>query len=220
MTLNDYLDLITSEHRSRRKFGGTVTTAVAPLVTVQDFIDSTMLPAWDIDTAVGAQLDQIGEWVGVTRSVELPLTGAYFSWDRTKDLGWEHGYWQGKYDPSTGIISLADHVYRAVLFAKIASNVWDGTMSTMSNIWDDTMGTMSKLIIMDHQDMSITLGLKGIAPNAVMTYVLISGRIPLKPEGVRIRKYVIAKRQIFGFDIANDAIQGFDVGEWGTEIAK
>ena len=220
MTLNDYLDLITSEHRSRRKFGGTVTTAVAPLVTVQDFIDSTMLPAWDIDTAVGAQLDQIGEWVGVTRSVELPLTDAYFSWDRTKDLGWEHGYWQGKYDPSTGIISLADHVYRAVLFAKIASNVWDGTMSTMSNVWDDTMGTMSKLIIMDHQDMSITLGLKGIAPNAVMTYVLISGRIPLKPEGVRIRKYVIAKRQIFGFDIANDTIQGFDVGEWGTEIAK
>ena len=209
MTLNDYLDLITSEHRSRRKFGGTVTTAVAPLVTVQDFIDSTMLPAWDIDTAVGAQLDQIGEWVGVTRSVELPLTDAYFSWDRTKDLGWEHGYWQGKYDPSTGIIYLADHVYRAVLFAKIASNVWDGTM-----------GTMSKLIIMDHQDMSITLGLKGIAPNAVMTYVLISGRIPLKPEGVRIRKYIIAKRQIFGFDIANDVIQGFDVGEWGTETAK
>lgn len=220
MTLNDYLDLITSEHRSRRKFGGTVTTAVAPLVTVQDFIDSTMLPAWDIDTAVGAQLDQIGEWIGVARDAEVPLTDVYFSWNRTKELGWEHGYWQGKYDPSTGIVSLADQTYRIVLYAKIASNVWDGSVGTMSSVWNGSVGAMSKLIVMDHQDMSITLGLKGIAPNAVMTYILISGRIALKPEGVRIRKYVIAKQQIFGFDVANDIIQGFDAGEWGTEITK
>lgn len=220
MRLDDYLDLITSEHRSRRNFEGVVTTAIAPIAEVQDFIDSSMLPAWDIDTAVGAQLDQIGEWIGVARDAEVPLTDVYFSWNRTKELGWEHGYWQGKYDPSTGIVSLADQTYRIVLYAKIASNVWDGSVGTMSSVWNGSVGAMSKLIVMDHQDMSITLGLKGIAPNAVMTYILISGRIALKPEGVRIRKYVIAKQQIFGFDVANDIIQGFDAGEWGTEIAK
>ena len=220
MNLSDYLDLITSEHRERKKFRAVVAAAVAPLAAAQDFIDSSMLPAWDIDTAIGTQLDQIGEWVGVTRSIAVPLKDTYFSWDRTKELGWEYGYWQGKYDPSLGLVSLADSVYRMVLFAKIASNVWDGSMGTMSNVWDGSMGTMSNLIVMDHQDMSITLGLKGIAPGAVMSYVLISGRVPLKPEGVRIRKYIIAKRQIFGFDVANDNIQGFDAGEWGTEIAK
>lgn len=220
MNLNDYLDLITSEHRERKKFGAVVAAAVAPLAAAQDFIDTSMSRAWDIDTAIGSQLDQIGEWIGATRFIETPLTDTYFSWDRTKELGWEHGYWQGKYDPSTGVVSLADDVYRTVLFAKIASNVWDGSMGTLPNVWDGSMGTMSKLVVIDHQDMSISFGLKGMASNKMLTYILISGRIPLKPEGVRVRKYIIAMRQIFGFDIANDIIHGFDVGEWGSEIAK
>lgn len=218
MTLNDYIDLITSQHRSRPKFRGVTAAAVAPLALTVGMVDTSMLQAWDIDTAIGTQLDQVGEWIGATRYVEQPLVGVYFSWDDVVETGWGHGYWQGKYDPSTGVIALADDVYRLVLYAKIASNNWPGTRETIESIWDDSLGDTSTLALVDHQDMSITIGLQGISINNVLLYILTSGRIPLKPEGVRLREYIVSDDRIFGFDADSPTIGGWDEASWGSEI--
>lgn len=218
MTLGDYLDLITSQHRSRPKFAGVTASAVAPLALTVGMVDVSMLQAWDIDTAIGTQLDQVGEWIGTTRYVEEPLVGVYFSWDDVVDTGWGHGYWQGKYDPSTGVIALADDVYRLVLYAKIASNNWNGTRETIEAIWNNSFGDMSTLALVDHQDMSITIGMQGIAINDVLLYILTSGRIPLKPEGVRLREYIVSDDRIFGFDADSPTIGGWDEASWGSEI--
>lgn len=218
MTLSDYIDLITSQHRSRPKFRGVTAAAVAPLALTVGMVDTSMLQAWDIDTAIGTQLDQVGEWIGATRYVEQPLVGVYFSWDDVVETGWGHGYWQGKYDPSTGVIALADDVYRLVLYAKIASNNWPGTRETIEAIWDDSLGDTSTLALVDHQDMSITIGLQGIEINDVLLYILTSGRIPLKPEGVRLREYIVSDDRIFGFDADSPTIGGWDEASWGSEI--
>ena len=218
MTLSDYIDLITSQHRNRPKFAGVVASAVAPLALTVGMVDTSMLQAWDIDTAVGTQLDQVGEWIGATRYVEQPLVGVYFSWDDVVETGWGHGYWQGKYDPSTGVIALADDVYRPVLYAKIASNNWPGTRETIEAIWDNSFDDNSTLALVDHQDMSITIGLQGIEINDVLLYILTSGRIPLKPEGVRLREYIVSDDRIFGFDADSPTIGGWDEASWGSEI--
>lgn len=218
MTLSDYIDLITSQHRSRPKFSGVTAAAVAPLALAVGMVDTSMLQAWDIDTAVGTQLDQVGEWIGATRYVEQPLVGVYFSWDDVVETGWGHGYWQGKYDPSTGVVALADDVYRLVLYAKIASNNWPGTRETIEAIWDNSFGDNSTLALVDHQDMSITIGLSGIEINDVLLYILTSGRIPLKPEGVRLREYIVSDDRIFGFDADIPMIGGWDEASWGSEI--
>lgn len=218
MTLSDYIDLITSQHRNRPKFAGVTASAVAPLALTIGMVDTSMLQAWDIDTAIGTQLDQVGEWIGTTRYVEEPLVGVYFSWDDVVNTGWGHGYWRGKYDPSTGVIALADDVYRLVLYAKIASNNWAGTRETIEAIWDDSFGDTSTLALVDHQDMSITIGLQGIEINDVLLYILTSGRIPLKPEGVRLREYIVSDDRIFGFDADSPTIGGWDEASWGSEI--
>lgn len=218
MTLSDYIDLITSQHRNRPKFAGVTASAVAPLALTVGMVDTSMLQAWDIDTAIGTQLDQVGEWIGATRYVEQPLVSVYFSWDDVIATGWGHGYWQGKHDPSTGVIALADDMYRLVLYAKIASNNWDGTRETIESIWDNSFGDTSTLTLVDHQDMSITIGLQGIAINDVLLYILTSGRIPLKPEGVRLREYIVSDDRIFGFDADSPTIGGWDEADWGSEI--
>lgn len=219
MTLNDYLDLITSQHRRRPKFRGVAAAAIAPLASNIGFIDTSFLQAWDLDTAVGTQLDQVGEWIGTTRFIEKPITGYYFTWEDTVETGWEHGYWQGKYDPSTGVVALGDDIYRIVLYAKIASNNWDGTRQTMEHVWNDAFGGDATLSVIDHQDMSITLSLIGVSVDSFFEYILRSGRVPLKPEGVRIRKYMVNKKKIFAFDLENRRYAGFDVGEWATVIS-
>lgn len=220
MTLGEYLDLITSEHRKRPIFRAVTAAAVAPLADTVGFVDTSMLQAWDLDTAVGTQLDQVGEWIGTTRYIEKPIVGYYFTWDDMIEDGWEHGYWQGKYDPSTGIVALGDEVFRTVLYAKIASNNWDGTRETMEDIWNGAFGDSSKIMIQDHQDMSITITIVGLAVNAFLEYILRSGRVPLRPEGVRIRDYILTTDLIFGFDSlpGNALVGGFDEGHWGTVI--
>lgn len=219
MTLDEYLHLITSQHRRRPLFRGTAAAAIAPLAAAQGFIDTSMLQAWDLDTAVGVQLDQVGEWIGTTRYIEQPLRDVYFTWNDRVITGWQHGYWQGKYDPDTGVIALGDATYRTVLYAKIASNVWDGTMGTMADIWNNSFGNESHLAVIDHQDMSITLVISGLRRDSLLQYVLMSGRIPLKPEGVRIREYIVNQGRTFGFDADGlGAIGGFDVGEWATNF--
>ena len=66
--------------------------------------------------------------------------------------------------------------------------------------------------------MSITIALQGIAVNDVLVYILTSGRIPLKPEGVRLREYIVSDDRIFGFDADSPTIGGWDEADWGSEI--
>ena len=58
-TIQEYLSLITSEHKQRPKFSAMVSTDVSGPVQVQDLL-SAMIPLFDVDVAVGQQLDVIG----------------------------------------------------------------------------------------------------------------------------------------------------------------
>ena len=214
MTLSDYLDLITSQHRRRPKFRGMVASAVAPLALTVGMVDTSALQAWDLDTAVGVQLDQVGEWIGATRYIDQPLTDFYFTWDDQVITGWEHGYWQGKYDPDTGLVQLGDNIYRRVLYAKIKSNNWDGTRESIEAIWNDVFGDQSTLVIEDHQDMTMTVTLAGVPATSLLAYILQTEKIPLKPEGVGIRAYVIKPLRKFAFDLTTIDYAGFDQGDW------
>ena len=80
MTADEYLALITSEHRGKKKFEATVAAVVAPFSKLQAVLRG--LPAdFDIDQAVGVQLDAVGAWIGRSRRFDTPLVGVYFAWD-------------------------------------------------------------------------------------------------------------------------------------------
>ena len=217
--LSQYTDLITSEHNKRPKFMAVVETLAEPMVDLQNVL-SAMPGKFDLDNAVGDQLGTIGLWVGISRDVPVPLTGVYFSLD-IDGLGFDQGSWKGPFDPDAGLTRLDDDTYRLVIRAKIGANHWDGTLESSKAILDSIFGGGTFVFIQDNQDMSMTIGIAGVIPSAVFLAVLANGFIPLKPEGVRINIVIVTTvdgAPMFGFDMSNNLVAGFDTGAWGTSL--
>ncbi|WP_350029773.1 DUF2612 domain-containing protein [Caballeronia sp. INDeC2] len=75
------------------------------------------------------------------------------------------------------------------------------------------------VFIQDNGDMSITYGVAGNVPSALFLALLRGGYIPLKPEAVHVNGYYVTSNPggpLFGFDVENNLISGFDVGAWGV----
>jgi hypothetical protein len=125
--LDDYLGKVTPWQRKeiKARFLAEISVNVQPYVDNQDLLSK--LPYYfDIDYAVGAQLDVVGIWVGRSRLVKIPIPNSFFSWG-VPGLGWGQGYWKGPYDGGDGLSRLPDDIFRRLLYAKRASNAWNGT---------------------------------------------------------------------------------------------
>ena len=189
--MSGYLGLVTSEHRNRPRFMATVAAVTDPLCGLQELLE-TMRAAFDVDSAVGGQLDRTGEWIGRSRHLRLELDDVYFEWGR-EAVGWARGSWKGLYDPETGMVRLPDETYRLLLKAKIGANRWDGTVPGAYEVWESAFADTGSLILMqDNQDMSVVIGLAGTPLDAVMRNLLLQRYLPLKPEGVRVAWYAVA----------------------------
>lgn len=218
MILDDYLNLITSEHREKPNYKAMVSFGASVYVYLQGLLGS-MIPLFDVDIAAGDQLDIIGKWVGITRNVKIPITGVYFSWDADASLGWDYGTWQGHLAP-TDLNSLPDDAYRLLIKAKIAANQWDGTTDGAYAIWESVFSNLT-ILIQDHQDMSYDLAVVGGIIDSLTLALLTGGYIPLKPEGVHVNEYLVSvdTNKAFGWDVESDFIGGWDESSWLKEIA-
>ncbi|HIE5943685.1 TPA: DUF2612 domain-containing protein [Burkholderia cepacia] len=217
--LTEYTALITSEHSDKPRFMATVEALVQPLVDQMGVLQS-MPGRFDLDNAVGVQLDDVGLWVGVSRKIRTPLTGVYFSFD-IAGLGFDQGTWKGPFDPDSGLTVLDDDTYRLVIRAKIGANHWDGTLEQSAAILNSIFDADTHVFIEDHQDMSMTIGIAGKVPPATFLALLSGGYIPLKPEGVRVNYTVVTTvdgSPLFGFDMSNQLVAGFDVGAWSRPV--
>ncbi|MGI0509035.1 DUF2612 domain-containing protein [Burkholderia sp. ZZQ-2] len=217
--LTEYTALITSEHSDKPRFMATVESLVQPLVDQMGVLQS-MPGRFDLDNAVGVQLDDVGLWVGVSRKIRTPLTGVYFSFD-IAGLGFDQGTWKGPFDPDSGLTVLDDDTYRLVIRAKIGANHWDGTLEQSAAILNSIFDAGTHVFIEDHQDMSMTIGIAGKVPPATFLALLSGGYIPLKPEGVRVNYTVVTTvdgSPLFGFDMSNQLVAGFDVGAWSRPV--
>lgn len=215
--VKSYLGLITSFHRGKPKFAAMIKALVEPIVAQQAFMEHLPLD-FDLDRAIGVQLDQVGEWVGRTRFIKVPIANAWFSWD-TVGRGWDQGVWyQPQYDTPAGITRLDDDTYRTLLRAKIAANSWDGTLPSAKKALEILFPNgETAILVIDNQDMTITFGVAGVIPSALFIALLSQGYLPLKPEGVRA-DYLITTvpAPLFGWDIENEFISGWDTGAWGA----
>jgi RNAse (barnase) inhibitor barstar len=213
----DYTGLLTSEHVSKPKFAAMV-AAVAQCFADQINVMQSIPAAFDLDTAVGVQLDAVGLWAGITRQLKLPLN-VYFSLD-TVNLGFDQGSWQGPFDPSSGLVSLDDATFRTLIRAKIAANSWDGTVPGAAAAYANLFaGSGSNIFIQDNQDMTMTVGVSGAIPSAVLRALISGGYLHLKPEGVRVNYYYVSSvnnTPLFGFDVQNQYVSGLDTGSWAV----
>jgi hypothetical protein len=214
--LTDYTSLITSEHQSAPKFMAMVALLAQWAVDRRNMLAS-IPTSYDLDSAVGQQLDRVGEWVGISRNLSLPLTSVYFSFDTT-GLGFDQGTWLGPFDPTTGLVSLPDDQYRILLYATITANNWDGTVPGAYDAWNTVFRPLGySILIQDNQDMTMTVVLVGPSPDAVTLALFTGGYLNLRPAGVGITNYYLPSvpgSPVFGFDVETTSIAGFDVGGW------
>lgn len=214
-----YLDLITSEHRSRPNYIAVMTAILQGICDLQ--VNMSLVPAlFDIDVAVGDQLDKVGEWIGATREVSVALTGVYFSLG-SATLGLGQGSMQGPNDPTSGLITLPDSGYRTLLRAKIADNHWDGSIPGAYEAWDIAFaGTGFSIGIIDHGDMHMDYVLFGPVPDALTFALFTGGELSLRPAGVAIDLYITPPADsvpYFGLGTESATVAGLGVGYFGIE---
>lgn len=216
----DYVGRITSYHRGLPKFTATVALsaeAYADLINVAQALPS----AFDLDTAIGVQLDIVGQWVGRTRYITTPINNAWFSWD-TAGLGWGQGVWRDPYASETGLTRLDDDTYRLLLRAKIAANNWDGTVAGAAAALSIIFGTGATILyIEDRGDMHMIMGMAGAIPNALVLSLFSGGYIPLKPGGVAVEYVVtsLSNTPVFGWGVAGadgKPLAGWGEGSWAV----
>jgi hypothetical protein len=127
-TTADYLALLPAASARQPNFSAFLSALLDGLVDGQNVM-LAMPDAFDLDKAVGAQLDAIGERVGLSRKLPVPLTGVYFALD-TDGVGLDQGVLRGPFDPAEALTTLDDGTYRLVLRLKIKSNAWDGSFAS------------------------------------------------------------------------------------------
>jgi hypothetical protein len=213
-----YLDLVTSEHNQQPKFMRMLANVFQPLA------DDMLLMRnfdnyFDLDIAVGVQLDTVGLWVGITRYLAVPLEGVYFSLDEV-NVGFDEGTWNGPFDPTTGLTRLPDDAYRRVLRAKIGNNTWDGTIPGAYAGWVKLFeGQDNGILIQDLGGMHMLFALYGAIPDAVTVALYSQGYLNYKPAGVKVDAYYVpsvSDTPYFGFDVTTTTISGFDIGAFGV----
>lgn len=207
------------------KFLSVVQAVTQPFVDQQGVVESLPL-LFDLDIAVGDQLDKVGQWIGPTRYLEEAITGVFFSFD-TAGLGFDEGSWA----PNGGdavLTALPDGQYRLLLYATVAANHWDGTLPgaerLLNSFWNPLGYTM---YVQDNQNMTMSFFLVGPPLNALTAALYNGGYLDVVPAGVSVAAHYfiegsggIPLAPIFGFDLEIPIISGFDVGYWDGATAN
>ena len=217
----DYTSLITSEHNTRPNFMAVVGTLLQGPTDIIN-VEASFSELFDLDTAVGQQLDTVGAWIGLSRYVATPLTGVFFSYN-TPGLGWNQGVWKGPFDTGVGVTRLDDGTYRLFLRAKIQANKWDGTIAGYTAAMDIVFaGTGTTVTVVDRQDMTMDVVIAGTTPTPIQLALISQGYLGLKPVTVRVNGYYtssVSGNPVFAFNApAGDTFAGWNIGSWAVPI--
>lgn len=196
--IQKYLNLVTSQHQGKPKFMAWLSN---PLCILDDAVTlvNSFYSYFDIDLAIGVQLDVLGEILGVSRTVTFQPAGYY----------------------SLGVIGvpysthpspvLADDTYRLVLRAKILQNQWDGTISQIYSLWN-TIFPGSLLVIQDNQDMTLNALVIGLSTQ-LQKDLITNGYIVPRPEGV-LMTFSYSNDPYFAYDMDTPDFKGYSEGYW------
>lgn len=186
---NEYTELIAGAHVGKEKFAEFVYQMTEPLRIARERL-AGLRADFDIDYAVGKQLDAVGVRVGFSRRLSLPMGGVYFAFDDDGGKGFDLGIWFEPKMSAYGITELPDDIYRRCLRMKVALNHYSGTNESMEALFQKILDafeiTGQSLSYYDGQDMTVQIGVaSGGVPPAV--YQVIRNRLlPFNHAGVGV----------------------------------
>lgn len=129
-TIAEYLELIPPPSSLAPKFMAWMRVAMKISNDTQNVLNE-IIEAFDIDTAVGNQLDVLGDLLNRPREVDFTPGGG-----------------------ASPI--LPDSMYRVVLKAQILKNIWKGTKGEIYDFWEKFFPD-NPVLITDNQDMTMTV---------------------------------------------------------------
>lgn len=183
--------------------------------------DSFYSNVWNIETAVGYGLDLWGRIVGIPRNVLVTESAGYFAFDdpaRGFDNPNAPIYTSGPLTKTVNV-SLSNDDYRNLLLAKAATNICDGSVAGIMSAYNKFFGNYNTPIFINENNstrMSYDVCQVGYAISLTNLAILSNGSLPLKPAGVAANYYVVSKQgPMFGFDMENDQVAGWDHGMIG-----
>ena len=157
---------------------------LGPLQDAADCAD-LLYEDFDLETAVGDQLDTLGAILGINRTVS--------------------------FEPTDASPILNDETYRIVLKAKIVRNHWNGQIGTLKAAWDILFPGQA-LLITDNQDMTMDVMIIGDFTTLIQD-LITNGYIVPKPQGVETN-YGFPVLPSFGYDLDTDYVAGYESGSW------
>lgn len=212
MILVDYLALIPGQNSNKPRFMAWVAANMQPLVDAQALALS-LSSYFLLDTAVGAQLDILGQQLGQTRIVDFVPEGGVSS-------------------------ELDDDLYRLILKAKVLKNTWRGTRQEIYEFWQRVF-PLYGIQIVDGQDMTMSVAVFGLPldPSALMPFtwdtpglgwgqgywtlfnggilreLVRNGYFTPKPAGVSV-SYSFPDDPVFAWNQNSDYLKGWNEGTW------
>lgn len=222
ITINNatYTDLIPSANQSAPNFVATV-SLVASAWSDNSNVAMGGPTDYDLDVAVGAQLDKIGQWIGITRYLTGAISGVYFAFD-DPTLGFDQGVWLGPFDSPTGILALPDDYYRLVLKARIFNNRWNGSIPDAYSLAAVVLAQLGiELFIVDHTDLTMDIGLVGTSvPTPLIKALFQQGVINITPICIHVLNYIFQTTTgpIFALDLNSTEFAGLDQSSWAQYL--
>ena len=183
----DYTKLVIPQHRIQPKFMEWLNVALDPLQSAQKLLTG-LGDQFDLDRAVGAQLDRVGTVLGVSRKLPFQPTG--------------------NVSPV-----MEDANYRLILRAAVAKQHFDGTIPNLYGLLQTVLGNSGLYFVpIDNQDMTITVIVFGSVSSLVKDE-LEHGMIIPRPEGISMTVNVTANR-VFSWGLENEVFGGWGESTW------
>lgn len=184
LNVNDFLNLITSEHRDKSKFISVLTALLTPIGNVST-LNHNMSKIMNLDTATGDVLDKIGSIIGLSRYLN--------------------------FTPTNASPVLTDSYYRIILKARIAKNQWKGTKHDFYALWG-VIFPDNPIILWDQQDMSAQVLVIGLNDTLSQELIIHDYIVP-RSAGVHYN-YGFINQPAFAYDFDQTYLKGWDLGYW------
>lgn len=192
-TIEYYKELMLYQYINSGKARATIGLLVSQALV--DLLPNDLADAFNIDSAVGDQLDILGEYIGLSRTVSIPLQKTYMNMadqdalpgayrgfsDYNSEINRDY-YLRNYIENKKGTINLLDDEYRTLLKLKILTNHSTHTLNEINQALYDTFGM--NIYVKDYMNM----GMLYIATNSYknMANYAASLNVLPKPMGVGI----------------------------------
>lgn len=161
-------------------------------IDAQADLDNFLSYVWNIKTAQGFGLDILGRIVGVSRQLQIPLTGVTFGFKE----GLLQPFGQAPFFPSasaTNTYLLTDTAYRTLILFKALLNISNGTAPAINQLLKNLFAGRGRCYVTDTGQMQIRF---------VFEFPLLPYELAILTQSNAVPRPAAVQAQVMQLDLA------------------